>query len=155
MQKLRPLLIPDGENTYWLKAYSRALPEPTLEHRLAKTHKLLSKKYLKQRTFHPLLCQAVVCEKLCRLRAVFLCCPRASNLLSSHYAFSRFGSSQEIFDISADLVCFVPRGGSIPRWSQQWIRAFQKECSRSDIFANRGNQNATTRMDRREILRFP
>jgi hypothetical protein len=95
MQKLRPLLIPDGENTYWLKAYSRALPEPTLEHRLAKTHKLLSKKYLKQRTFHPLLCQAVVCEKLCRLRAVFLCCPRASNLLSSHYAFSRFGSSQE------------------------------------------------------------
>jgi len=70
--KLRPLLIPDAENTYWLKAYSRALgPEPSLQHRVAKTHELLSKKYLKQRTFHPLLCQAVVCEKLCRLRAVF------------------------------------------------------------------------------------
>jgi hypothetical protein len=44
MQKLRLLLFPDAENTYRLRiTVEHLVPEPCLEHRLAKTHKLLSK----------------------------------------------------------------------------------------------------------------
>jgi hypothetical protein len=40
------LLIPDAENRYWLRiTVENLVPNLGLEHRLAKTHKLLSKKY--------------------------------------------------------------------------------------------------------------
>jgi hypothetical protein len=47
---------------------------------------MAQQKILKQRTFHPRLCQVVVCERLCS----FPNCSRPSDFLTSRYAFSRF-----------------------------------------------------------------